>query len=225
MIDANKLSLQYKDGTFGLKEATLGIKNGKLVYITGASGSGKTSFIKMLMGIERPTGGTLHVMGKDMNKIVSSELRSLRQKIGPVFQDFKLLDGRTASDNVMTGLRFLDLNKVEMYHRTLEALEKVGLSHKVHSIVDNLSYGERQRVAIARAVARNPVLIIADEPTGNLDKTNSITVLDLLRTFVSPDTTVIITTHATHLLEREKDYTHIIVEDGIMSLEEVHHEL
>lgn len=225
MIEANKLSLQYKDGTFGLKEATLKITDGRLVYITGASGSGKTSFIKMLLGIEKPTGGELEVMGMDMKSISHGELRSLRQKIGPVFQDFKLLDGRTACENVMTGLRFLSLGREEMYQRTLAALEKVGLSHKVHSIVDNLSYGERQRVAIARAVARKPVLIIADEPTGNLDKSNSIIVLDLLRTFVSPDTTVVITTHATHLLDREKDYIHLTVEDGRMSLEEVHHEL
>lgn len=224
MIEANKLSLQYKDGTFGLKEATLKITDGKLVYITGTSGSGKTSFIKMLLGIEKPTGGELNVLGMDMKSISHGELRSLRQKIGPVFQDFKLLDGRTACENVMTGLRFLNLEREEMYQRTLAALEKVGLSHKVHSIVENLSYGERQRVAIARAVARKPVLIIADEPTGNLDKSNSIIVLDLLKTFVSPETTVVITTHATHLLDREKDYIHITVEDGRMSLEEVHHE-
>ncbi|HMM70579.1 MAG TPA: ATP-binding cassette domain-containing protein [Gudongella oleilytica] len=225
MIEANQLSLQYKDGTFGLKEASLVIAGGKLVYITGASGSGKTSFIKMLLGIERPTSGDLKVMNMDMKSIGHGELRSLRQKIGPVFQDFKLLDGRTACENVMTGLRFLELSKEELYQRTLESLEKVGLSHKVHNIVDKLSYGERQRVAIARAVARKPVLIIADEPTGNLDRSNSIIVLDLLKTFVSPETTVIITTHATHLLEREKDYIHITVEDGRMSLKEVHHEL
>lgn len=225
MIEANKLSLQYKDGTFGLREATLKIDDGRLVYITGASGSGKTSFIKMLLGIEKPTRGELEVMGIDMKSISHRELRSLRQKIGPVFQDFKLLDGRTACENVMIGLRFLNLGREEMYQRTLSALEKVGLSHKAHSIVDNLSYGERQRIAIARAVARKPVLIIADEPTGNLDKSNSIIVLDLLKTFVSPETTVVITTHATHLLDREKDYIHITVEDGRMSLEEVYHEL
>lgn len=221
MISANKLNLQYKDGTYGLKNASVEIPEGRLVYITGVSGSGKTSFIKLLLGIEKPTGGTLDIMGRNMGAISQSELMKLRQKIGPVFQDFKLLDGRSAVENVMTGLRFLEMNKEEMFEKTLKALEKVGLSHKVHSLVDNLSYGERQRVAIARAVARDPKLIIADEPTGNLDKQNSIVVLKLLKSFVSKDTSVLVTTHAIHLLVEESDYLHITIEDGVMTSEEV----
>lgn len=223
MISANNLSLQYDDGTYGLRDATVEIPGGRLVYITGVSGSGKTSFIKLLLGVEKPTDGSLEILGKDMSSVGKSELMELRQQIGPVFQDFKLLDGRSAGDNVMIGLRFLKLNHELMYQRTLNALEKVGLSHKVHSLVDNLSYGERQRVAIARAVARSPRLIIADEPTGNLDKNNSLVVLELLKSFVSKDTTVIVTTHATHLIQEESDYIHIMIEDGTMFSEEVQH--
>jgi cell division transport system ATP-binding protein len=153
-----------------------------------------------------------------MNNISSAELQSLRQKIGPIFQDFKLLNGRTVYDNVLVGLRFLDYGNQKMHELSLNAMEKVGLSHKVHSPVENLSYGERQRVAIARAVARNPHLIIADEPTGNLDKKNALMVLDLLKSFRSKDTSVIITTHAVGLIEDEKDAMHILVEDTKMSV-------
>ncbi|MGM0397095.1 MAG: cell division ATP-binding protein FtsE [Bacillota bacterium] len=220
MITTKNLSLRYKDGTFGLQDVNVSIPPGEIVYITGQSGSGKTSFIKLLLGMERPTSGQLHVLGKSMDKISDNELRKLRQQIGPVFQDFKLLDGRPVNENVLVGMRFLPIKKEEMYERALKALEKVGLSHKIHSSVENLSYGERQRVAIARSVARNPKLIIADEPTGNLDKKNSVLILELLKSFKSPDTTVIITTHATHLIQDEKDCIRIQVDDGKMTLKE-----
>lgn len=224
MINAENLSLQYKDGTYGLKDVTLHVPPGEIVYITGQSGSGKTSFIKLLLGMEKPTSGHLSVLGNDMDNIKDRQLQSLRQQIGPVFQDFKLLDGRTVNENVLVGMRFIPIKKYDMYERALKALEKVGLSHKVHSSVENLSYGERQRVAIARSVARNPRLIIADEPTGNLDRKNSLMILDLLKSFKSPDTTVLITTHATHLIKDETGCLHIQVEDGKMTVREAPHE-
>lgn len=224
MITTKNLSLRYKDGTYGLEDVNISIPPGKIVYITGQSGSGKTSFIKLLLGMERPTSGELFLLGNSMNKVSERELRNLRQQIGPVFQDFKLLDGRTVNENVLVGMRFLPIKKEAMYEKALKSLEKVGLSHKVHSSVENLSYGERQRVAIARSVARNPKLIIADEPTGNLDKKNSMIILELLKSFRGPETTVIITTHATHLINDEKGCIHIQVDDGKMTLEEVPHE-
>ncbi len=218
MIEAKNLNLIYKDGTHGVTDVNLLIPQGELVYITGASGSGKTSFIRLLLGIERPSSGSLDVIGFSMEKISSAELQSLRQMIGPIFQDFKLLNGRSVYDNVLVGLRFLNYNNEKMHELSLKAMEKVGLSHKIHSPVENLSYGERQRVAIARAVARNPRLIIADEPTGNLDKKNALMVLDLLKSFRSRDTSVIITTHALSFIENEKDAMHILVEDTKMSV-------
>lgn len=220
MITANNLSLKYKDGTYGLKNVNITIPSGEIVYITGPSGSGKTSFIKLILGMEKPSVGELKVLGNLMNTISEKELRSLRQQIGPIFQDFKLLDGRPVDENVLVAMRFLPIKKEDMYERALKALEKVGLSHKVHSSVENLSYGERQRVAIARSIARNPKLIIADEPTGNLDRKNSLIVFDLLKSFKSPNTTVIITTHATHLIENAKDCVHIQVEEGKMNIKE-----
>ncbi len=218
MIEAKNLNLTYKDGTKGVTDVNLLIPKGELVYITGPSGSGKTSFIKLLLGIERPSSGSLRVLDYSMEKISSKELQSLRQKIGPIFQDFKLLNGRSVYDNVLVGLRFLDYSNEIMHELSLKAMEKVGLSHKIHAPVENLSYGERQRVAIARAVARNPKIIIADEPTGNLDKKNALMVLNLLKSFKNKETSVIITTHALALIEDDLNSIHILVEDTKMSV-------
>lgn len=221
MIIADDMYLKYPDGTIGLKDVNLIIPTGKLVFITGPSGSGKTSFLKILMGIERPSSGTISVSGHDMSSIDEKSLRSLRRTIGPIFQDFRLLDGRTVFDNVLIGMRFLDFSNKALKEIALYVISNVGLSHKVNSMVDNLSYGERQRVAIARAVARRPSLIIADEPTGNLDKDNSLNILEILKTFRDDKTTVIITTHALHLIEDEKDCIKVHVLDGAISIEEV----
>lgn len=224
MIKAENLYLRYEDGTIALKDVNLSIPSGKVVFITGHSGSGKTSFLKLLMGMESPTEGDITVLERSMKEIKNHELRELRRSIGPIFQDFKLLNGRTVLDNVLIGMRFLDFSPKEMKENAIEAIEKVGLSHKTHSSVDNLSYGERQRVAIARAVCRKPKLIVADEPTGNLDKDNSLNILELLKSFRDENTTVIITTHATHLLEDETDYIRIKVKYGEMVVEEVQYE-
>lgn len=221
MIIANKLDLKYPDGTIGLKDVNLVIPTGEIIYITGPSGSGKTSFLKLLIGMERPSAGNLTVLGNDMNTIDDKSLRALRQTIGPIFQDFRILDGRTVLDNVLIGMRFLNFSNKEMTNLAVEAIERVGLAHKIKSLVDNLSYGERQRVAIARAVARKPFLIIADEPTGNLDLNNSLNILNLLKSFKDSNTSVVITTHATHLIEEEVDCIRIIIDNGYMDFMEV----
>lgn len=224
MIITSNLDLKYPDGTLGLNNVNLVIPSSEVIFITGPSGSGKTSFLKLLMGMEHPSSGMLTVLGKDMTNISDKELRNLRKTIGPIFQDFRLLDGRTVLDNVLIGMRFLDFTNKEMRDNSLSAIEKVGLSHKVKSLVDNLSYGERQRVAIARAVARKPLLIIADEPTGNLDRENSLNILELLKSFRNKETTVVITTHATHLIEDEVDCMKIHVLNGVMTTQEVTYE-
>lgn len=224
MIIASNLDLKYPDGTLGLNNVNLVIPSSEVIFITGPSGSGKTSFLKLLMGMEQPSSGMLTVLGKNMTNISDKDLRGLRRIVGPIFQDFRLLDGRTVLDNVLIGMRFLDFTNKEMRDNSLSAIEKVGLSHKVKSLVDNLSYGERQRVAIARAVARKPLLIIADEPTGNLDRENSLNILELLKSFRNNETTVVITTHATHLIEDETDCLKIHVLNGVMSTQEVSYE-
>ena len=141
MIKSRELSLQYKDGTYGLKNVSIEIPKGELVFITGPSGSGKTSFVKLILGMEKLTHGDLFVLDYNMKSITDKELVKLRQSIGPIFQDFKLLDGRSVCDNVLVGMRFLNIDSGTMYEKALIALEKVGLSHKVHSRVENLSYG------------------------------------------------------------------------------------
>lgn len=201
MIRAKDLCLTYADGTMALQNINIHIASGEVVFITGPSGSGKTSLLKLLMGMEYPTSGHLTVLGRPIVKDKDSIIRKMRIDMGPIFQDFRLLHGRTVLENILLGMRFLDFNKHKMRVNANNAIERVGLSHKINVSVDNLSWGERQRVAIARAVARKPKLIIADEPTGNLDKDNAMNILELLNSFKDKDTSVIITTHATHLIE------------------------
>jgi cell division transport system ATP-binding protein len=146
-------------------------------------------------------------------------IRRLRMALGPVFQEFRLIKGRTAFENVMLGMRFLDMPKSQLKDNAREAIKNVGLENKAHSLIENLSWGECQRVAIARAVARKPALILADEPTGNLDKDNALNILELLTSFKDKSTAVVITTHATHLIENERYTKHIQMENGIIHFE------
>ena len=214
MLEANGVGLRYPDGTLALQNVNFKIEAGELVYITGPSGSGKTSLLKLLMGAEFPTEGTLRILGQLVEKGHPHELRKLRRQIGPVFQEFRLVPGRTALENVMLGMRFLDIPHGKLKDNSLNALERVGLSAKIRSRVENLSWGERQRVSIARAVARKPALILADEPTGNLDRENALKIFQLLNSFKDNNTAVVITTHATHLMDPDLDGLHIRVSGG-----------
>jgi len=219
MIEAVNVSLSYRDGTLALKDINLKVNPGELVYIIGPSGSGKTSLLKLFMGIEYPTSGSLSVLNQPIKKGATRNIRRMRREIGPVFQEFKLIQGRTAMENVMMGIRFLGIPSKQMKEEASNALERVGLGNKALSKVENLSFGQCQRVAIARAIARKPSLILADEPTGNLDHENALNILELLTSFKEKDTAVIITTHATHLIQNERDVTFIHVKDGNISIE------
>jgi cell division transport system ATP-binding protein len=220
LIILRDVSLIYPDKTQALTSVNLDIKPGELVYITGPSGSGKTSLLKLFMGMEYPSTGTINVLGKPINSSSGGNIRKIRRSVGPVFQEFKLIEGRSSLENVMMGMRFLGILPKHMKAVANETLEKVGLGHKKLSMVENLSWGESQRVAIARAVARKPSLILADEPTGNLDYDNAINILGLLKSFRNEDTTVIITTHATHLIKDEQNATFISVDSGRITIEE-----
>lgn len=219
MIEAREVSLTYPDGTAALKSINLRIKTGATVFITGPSGSGKTSLLKLLIGMEIPTSGTLNILENDMAKINAGQLQKLRRQIGPVFQEFKLIEGRTALENVMMGMRFLGIPPKKMKEEAINSLIRVGLEHKIKSRTEHLSWGEAQRVAIARAVARKPALILADEPTGNLDHDNAINILELLTSFQDDNTTVIITTHATHLIRGRENAVYLRVNSGIVTEE------
>ena len=169
MIKVKDVSLIYENGTKALHNVNLTINAGDIVYIIGPSGSGKTSLLKLFMGMEYPTQGEVTVLDLAIRKKESRKIRKLRTKIGPVFQEFKLIKGRTSLENVMMGMRFLGISNKEIKKEAKNTLIKVGLEDKIMTLVENLSWGETQRVAIARAVARKPAIILADEPTGNLD--------------------------------------------------------
>lgn len=219
MIKAKDLSLVYKNGTVGIEAVNLDIKKGASVYITGPSGSGKTSLLKLFMGMEYPSSGQLQVLGLDMEKGKEKKIKELRRMIGPIFQEFKLINGRTSMENVMLGMRFLGMSNKKIKEEARKSLISVGLEHKMDALVENLSWGETQRVGIARAIARKPALILADEPTGNLDLENAKNILKLLTSVKHEDTAVIITTHATHLIEDIKDGIFIAVKSGKISVE------
>lgn len=219
MIQAKDISLVYKNGTVGLKDVNLNIEKGETVYITGPSGSGKTSLLKLFMGMEYPTSGSLQVLGLDMRKAEEKNIRKLRTRIGPIFQEFKLINGRTSMENVMLGMRFLGMTNKNIREEAKEALISVGLEHKMLALVENLSWGETQRVGIARAIARKPALILADEPTGNLDVENAKNILNLLTEVKHKDTAVVITTHATHLIEDIEVGKFVYVKAGNIEVE------
>lgn len=214
MIHAQGVTLKYGDGTVALKDVRLDIKRGEFIYVIGPSGSGKTSLLKLLMGMEYPTSGSLSVFEQPITRRNAGRIRKIRKDIGPVFQEFKLIRGRTAFENVLMGMRFLNIHSRDMMADARNALAIVGLGHKGDTLVENLSWGEAQRVAIARAVARRPSLILADEPTGNLDQDNAVNILELLFSLKDMNTTVIVTTHATHLIGGYKDASVIRIEKG-----------
>lgn len=219
MITANACSLQYKDGTLALKPFDLAINKGEVVFITGPSGSGKTSLLKLILGMEFPTSGAFTVLNQPIKAGCDREIRQMRTQIGPIFQEFRLLDGRSVLDNVMLSMRFLGYSQTQMRELATHYIDRVGLSHKLEHTVDRLSWGECQRVAIARAVVRKPKLIVADEPTGNLDQENAKNVLALLMSFCDDETSVIITTHATHLVDHMDAHVRLKMQNGTFVLE------
>lgn len=219
MITVKNMSFIYENGTKALSDVNLDINRGDIVYLIGPSGSGKTSLLKLFMGIEYPTSGEINVLGFNINKKESRKIQKLRTKIGPIFQEFKLIRGRTSLENVMMGMRFLGISKKNMEKEARNALIQVGLEHKIMTLVEHLSWGETQRVAIARAVARKPDIILADEPTGNLDADNALNILNLLTSVKDENTAVVIATHATHLLDDLKMDKLIKVDHGNVSVE------
>ena len=212
MITSKNLCYTYPNGTIGLSEVSFELKAGEIGFLIGESGSGKTTLLNLIMGILRPSLGELTVLGREMKKISASEIIRLRREIAPVFQDFRLLDGRSALENVMLSIRFLKLGNIKK--RAEEALEKVGLASKIKTPVENLSYGKRQRVAVARALVREPSLILADEPTGNLDKQNAENVISLIMDLKSHSTAAIISTHQLSLLPSENKVLILEMREG-----------
>jgi len=200
-IQMQQVMLRYATGKTALSGITLDIPQGQFVYLTGESGAGKSSLLRMLYGGIRPTSGLLMVQQLDMRETRETKIRELRRRIGIIFQDHKLLFSRTVFENVALPLRVQGWETERLIPRVRKVLEYVGLEDRLWSYPEALSGGEQQRVAIARAMTANPPIILADEPTGNLDVGTARRVLDYLMGLNRQGTTVIMATHDLHLLE------------------------
>ena len=200
-IQMQQLMLRYPTGKVALSGVTLDIQQGQFVYLIGESGAGKSSLMKMLYGGVRPSSGQLSVQQIDMREAGEARIREIRQRTGIIFQDHKLLFARTVFENVALPLRVQGWKTERLIPRVRKVLEYVGLADRLWSYPQALSGGEQQRVAIARAMTANPSIIIADEPTGNLDIETASRVLDYLMDLNRQGATVIMATHDLHLLE------------------------
>jgi cell division transport system ATP-binding protein len=195
MISLQHVTKIYKHDVVALEDVTVEVEKSEFVFIVGASGSGKSTFIRLLLKEEDATKGDIFVAGKNLAKLTPWKVPYLRRNIGTVFQDFKLLPDKTVFDNVGFALEVIGKPKHVIEQRVPEILELVGLGDKISNYPDELSGGEQQRVSIARACVNRPLLLLADEPTGNLDPTTSVDIMRLLDRVNRIGTTVVMATH------------------------------
>jgi len=200
-----------------LREVTVQVAKGEFVYVTGPSGAGKSTLLKLLYGAERPTAGRLLVNGVDIGTLGRDRLPQLRRNLGVVFQDFKLLPRRTVFDNVGIALEVVGASEDAIRRRVPAVLNIVGLRGKEDALASELSGGEQQRVAVARAIVNDPAVLLADEPTGNLDGAMAVEVMEILQAVNLRGTTVLVATHDVGLMDRFPFRTLRIV-DGRLSV-------
>jgi len=185
-----------------LETVSLEIVKGEFVFLVGLSGSGKSTFLRLILREERPTSGVIHVAGKDLGQLPNHKIPDLRRQVGTVFQDFRLLQNKTIAENVAFTLHVLGYSKKEIAREVPEVLELVGLEDKADRMPNEISGGEQQRVAIARAYVSRPAIIIADEPTGNLDPATSVGIMILLDRINREGTTVLMATHDAGIVDQ-----------------------
>ena len=202
MIEFNNVTKTYKNGTEALKDVNVKIDKGEFVFVVGPSGAGKSTFIKLLLREETPTKGHIEVNGFDLKKIKRRHIPKFRRSLGVVFQDFRLIPNMTVYDNVAFALRVTNVANRSIRQRVPYILNLVGLAHKARSYPEQLSGGEQQRVALARALVNNPSLLIADEPTGNVDPEMSMEIVELLSEINKCGTTVVMVTHEHDLVHK-----------------------
>lgn len=195
MVRLQDVSKVYDDGTACLQDVNLNLKRGDFIFITGASGAGKSTLLKLLYGEELPSAGRVYVNGCDVDRLKGDRLAKFRRRIGVIFQDYKLIPNRTVAENIAFVLQAQGKRQREIERRLLPTLKMVGLSHKADCFPARLSGGEQQRVSIARAIVGTPPLLLADEPTGNLDVENAGQILRTLQNLNTYGATIIVTTH------------------------------
>ena len=214
MLDLKHVSKTYKNGVNALYDVNLKIDQGEFVYIIGPTGSGKSTLIKLLDGEEIPTKGKVEVTGINVGKLKHSKVPLYRRNIGVVFQDFRLLERKTVFENIAFALEVINVPKEKIRKRVREVMNLVGLDDKGNSFPQELSGGQQQRVAIARAIANKPKILIADEPTGNLDPQKSDEIMTLLEKINCEEkTTVLMVTHDITLVNKHRKRT-IALEAG-----------
>lgn len=195
MITLDHVTKSYKKGTYALNDVNIEIEDGEFVFIVGSSGSGKSTFIKLLLRELEPSSGKIIVNGRDLSRLKSRNAAKFRREIGCVFQDFRLLPDRNVYENVAFAQHVVGVSRREIRKNVPPLLTMVGLSEKYRSLPGELSGGEQQRVALARALVNKPKLLLADEPTGNLDPGNSWEIMKLLEEVNNQGTTVVVVTH------------------------------
>ncbi len=213
MIELQDVSKEYSNGVKALSGVSVRIKQGEFVYVVGPSGAGKSTFIKLMYREERPTNGHIFVGGFNIERLRERQIPIMRRHIGVVFQDYKLLNKLSVQENVAFALEVTEASRRTIGRRVKEILELVGLADKAHVLPQQLSGGEQQRVGIARALVNKPNVIIADEPTGNLDPENSWSILKLFERVNDRGTTVVMATHNRELVNATKKRV-IAIEHG-----------
>ncbi|WP_404404792.1 cell division ATP-binding protein FtsE [Jeotgalibacillus malaysiensis] len=219
MIQMNEVYKKYPNGIMAANGFDVKIQSGEFVYVVGPSGAGKSTFIKMMYREEKPTKGTIMVNGIDIAKLKRNRVPYLRRNIGVVFQDFKLLNKLTVYENIAFALEVIEEQPKVIKQRVMEVLDLVGLKHKARMMPDELSGGEQQRVSIARSIANSPKVVIADEPTGNLDPETSWEIMNLFEEINSRGTTIIMATHNREIVNTIRHRV-IAIENGVIVRDE-----
>ena len=213
MIEMMNVTKRYNKGITAINNLSIQIKDGEFVYVVGPSGAGKSTFIKMMYREEKATKGRIRVGKYDLMKIRDRQIPFLRRYVGVVFQYFKLLPHKTVYENVAYAMEVIEKSPREIKRRVEDVLELVNLKHRMNNFPNELSGGEQQRVAIARAIVNTPGILIADEPTGNLDPETSMEIMDILERINEQGTTIVMATHNSQIVN-EKKHRVIAIENG-----------